>query len=77
MRNFRKKNAKGTVKLKSFVGKRFVRGTVIEVRVTKPGSIGAVKRLKIRGRGRPDDGDELPSAGLEDPVALLNVANRM
>jgi hypothetical protein len=50
---FTKRKARGTVKLKSFVGKRFTPGTVIDIRVTKPGSNGAVKLLTIRANSAP------------------------
>ncbi len=52
-RSLTKRKASGTVKLKSFVGKRFTPGTVIQIRVTKSGSIGAVKLVKIRANGAP------------------------
>lgn len=48
-----KKNAKGTVKLKTFIGKKFTKDTVITIQVTKPGTIGAVKLLTIRKRNGP------------------------
>ncbi len=48
-----KRKAGGTIKLKSFVGKRFKPGTVIEIRVTKRGSIGAVKLVTIRANSNP------------------------
>ena len=51
-RSLTKRKASGTVELKSFVGKRFTPGTVIEIRVTKSGSIGAVKLVKIRRERR-------------------------
>ena len=48
---FSKRNARGNVSLKRFLRKKLRAGTVIEVRVTKPGTIGAVKRLTVR-RGK-------------------------
>lgn len=48
---FTKRNARGTVSLKRFLRKTLRAGTVIEVRVTKPGTTGAVKRLTVR-RGK-------------------------
>ncbi len=48
---FTKRNARGNVSLKRFLRKTLRAGTVIEVRVTKPGRIGAVKRLTVR-RGK-------------------------
>jgi hypothetical protein len=51
IKKFTKRNARGTVKLKRFLRKTLRVGTVIEVRVTKPGMIGAVKRLTVR-RGK-------------------------
>ena len=53
IKRFVKRNARGDVKLKRFLRKPLRPGTVIEVRVTKPGFIGAVKRLKTRLRKRP------------------------
>jgi hypothetical protein len=50
---FRKAKAHGTIKLSSFLHKAFKRGTVIEVRVTRAGAIGAVKRLIIRSTNGP------------------------
>ncbi len=46
-RTFTKRNARGTVRLKPFLRKTLRVGTVIEVRVTKPGMIGAFKRLTV------------------------------
>ena len=63
---FTKRNARGNVSLKRFLRKPLRAGTVIEVRVTKPGRIGAVKRLTVR-RGKPTL-DELPAAGREEPT---------
>ena len=51
IRKFTKRNARGSVSLKRFLRKTLRAGTVIEVRVTKPGRIGAVKRLTVR-RGK-------------------------
>jgi hypothetical protein len=48
-----KRRARGTIKLKSFVGKRFTPGTVIDIRVTKRGSIGAVKLVTIHANANP------------------------
>jgi len=53
IKRFVKRNARGDVKLKRFLRKPLRPGTVIEVRVTKRGFIGAVKRLKTRLRKRP------------------------
>ena len=39
--------------LKRFLRKRLRAGTVIEVRVTKPNTIGAVKRLTVRRNRNP------------------------
>ena len=52
-KKFTKKNARGTVKLKTFIGKKLKKGTVITIQVTKPGMIGAVKLLTIRKRNGP------------------------
>ena len=46
------KKAKGTVKLKKFQ-RKFKVGSVIEVRVTKPGSQGIVKLVKIQKKKNP------------------------
>ena len=46
------KNAKGTVKLKKFQ-RKFKVGSVIEVRVTKPGMEGIVKQVKINKNKNP------------------------
>ena len=48
-----RRNASGSVRLKAFAKKRYRPGVSIEVRVTKPGLIGAVKRLQIRRRKAP------------------------
>ena len=53
IRTFTKRNARGTVSLKRFLRKRLRAGTVIEVRVTKPNTIGAVKRLTVRRNRNP------------------------
>ena len=53
IRTFTKRNARGTVSLKRFLRKRLRAGTVIEVRVTKPNTIGAVKRLTVRRNKNP------------------------
>ncbi len=53
VKKFTKKNASGKVSLKPFLRRAFTLGTVIEVTVTKPGSIGAVKRLTIRSKKPP------------------------
>jgi hypothetical protein len=42
-----------TVALAGFVGRPLRRGTVLEIRVTKAGRTGAVKRLAIRRKGAP------------------------
>jgi hypothetical protein len=52
-KTFAKRKARGTVKLNSFVGKRFTPGTVIDVRVSKRGSITAVKLVTIRASSGP------------------------
>ena len=50
---YTRNDVRGTRSLKRFTGKRLKPGVVIEVRVTKPGMIGAVKLLKIRSRKAP------------------------
>jgi hypothetical protein len=52
-KKFTKKNAKGTVKLKTFIGKKFKKDTVITIQVTKSGMVGAVKLVTIRKRNGP------------------------
>lgn len=48
-----KRVERGTVRLGSFVGKRLAPGTVIDIRVTRVGSIGAVKLVRIRAGAAP------------------------
>jgi hypothetical protein len=52
-KTFSKRKARGTVKPKSFLGKRFMPGTVIDVRVAKRGSSTAVKLVTIRSSSGP------------------------
>ena len=66
-----KRRARGTIKLKSFVGKRFTPGTVIEIRVTKRGSIGAVKLVTIHANANSIDRDALPAARKEEAAEAL------
>jgi hypothetical protein len=51
-KKFTKRNASGTVTLKTFKT-TFKVGAVIEVRVTHPGMRGVVKRIKIRKSKAP------------------------
>ena len=53
VKRFKKARARGTVSVKPFVGKNFRPGTRIEVRVTKPGTIGAVRVITIRRSKAP------------------------
>jgi PKD repeat protein len=53
VKTFRKTNAHGTVKLNSFLHKALKSETLIEVRVTRNGAIGAVQRLAIRSVNGP------------------------
>ena len=53
VKTFTKRNASASVSVKRFLGKRLRPGSVVELRVTKPGRIGAVKLLKIRNRKAP------------------------
>ena len=72
-RSLTKRKASGTVKLKSFVGKRFTPGTVIQIRVTKSGSIGAVKLVEDpRERCSLDRHTLPPPRGEEAAQALLS-----
>jgi hypothetical protein len=64
-----KTNAKGTVKLKSFIGPKFRRGTVITVQVTKPGMVGAVKLVTIRKHNGPASATKCLPIGAKKPVA--------
>jgi hypothetical protein len=50
---FTKKNASGTVSLKPFLKKSLRAGTVITVKVTKPGFFGMVKKLTVKANKRP------------------------
>jgi hypothetical protein len=50
---YTKRNARGTISLKSFVRKRLKVGTTITVTVTRPNEIGAVKVLKVRSLRDP------------------------
>jgi len=68
VRAFRKANAKKNTSLKPFTRKSFAKGTVIEVRVTKEGMVGAVKQLKIRGRGGPSTSTRCLPPGAKTPT---------
>jgi hypothetical protein len=50
---FTKRNASGTVNIKPFRNTSLRAGTVLTVTVTKPGSFGMVKKVKIRRNRRP------------------------
>ena len=67
LKTFTKRRASGTVKLKRFVGKRLKPGMRIEVRVTKPNAIGAVKILKIRSRKEPITATKCLRPGTKKP----------
>jgi hypothetical protein len=67
-KKFTKKNAKGTVKLKTFIGKKFKKGTVITIQVTKPGTIGAVKLVTIRKRNGPSTATRCLPPGAKKPT---------
>ena len=68
IRTFTKRNARGTVSLKRFLRKRLRAGTVIEVRVTKPNTIGAVKRLTVRRNKNPTITTRCLPPGAKRPV---------
>ena len=68
IRRFTKRNARGDVRLKRFLRKPLRPGTVIEVRVTKPGAIGAVKRVKTLFRHRPKLTTRCLPPGVRKPV---------
>lgn len=63
-----KKHARGTVKLKRFIGPKFRRGTVITVQVTKPGMVGAVKLVTIRKRNGPSTSTSCLPPSARKPV---------
>jgi hypothetical protein len=67
-KKFTKKNAKGTVKLKTFIGKKFKKGTVITIQVTKPGFTGAVKLVTIRKRNGPSTSTRCLPPGAKKPA---------
>ncbi len=67
-KKFTKKNAKGTVKLKTFIGKKFTKETVITIQVTKPGTIGAVKLVTIRKRNGPSASTRCLPPGAKKPT---------
>ena len=50
---FTKNKASGTISLKPFLKKSLRAGTVLTVTVTKPGSFGMAKKLKVRAIKRP------------------------
>jgi len=52
-KRFRKRNAKKNVTLKTFFPKSYPAGTMIEARVTKTGSITAIRRTLFRNKKRP------------------------
>lgn len=52
-KRFRKVNAKKTVTLKRFVNKSYPGGTKLEARVTKTGSVTAIRQIIIRKNKRP------------------------
>jgi hypothetical protein len=66
-KKFTKRKARGTVKLKSFLGKRFTPGTVIDIRVAKKGSITAVKLLTIRASSGPSIATRCLPPGAKKP----------
>ena len=68
IRKFTKRNARGDVRLKRFQRKTLRAGTVIEVRVTKPGRIGAVKRLTVRRGKNPTIATRCLPPGVKKPV---------
>ena len=64
---FTKRKARGTVKLKSFVGKQFTPGSTIEIRVTKAGSIGAVRLVSIHATSAPSIATRCLPPGAKKP----------
>jgi len=68
IKKFTKRNARGNVRLKRFQRKTLRAGTVIEVRVTKPGTIGAVKRLTVRRGKNPTIATRCLPPGAKRPV---------
>jgi hypothetical protein len=67
-KKFTKKNAKGTLKLKTFIGKKFKKDTVITIQVTKSGMVGAVKLVTIRKRNGPSTTTRCLLAGAKKPT---------
>jgi hypothetical protein len=66
-RGLTKRKARGTVTLGSFVGKRLAPGTVIDVRVTRAGTIGAVKLMRTRAGGAPSIATRCLPPGAKKP----------
>jgi hypothetical protein len=66
-KKFTKRNAPGTLKLKKFVTKSYPAGSTIEVRVTKTGSIGAVRVLTIRKNKAPVLSNRCLAPGAKTP----------
>jgi len=52
-RTFKKKHARGSVKLKRFVGRSLPAGSHLAITVTKPHTIGAAKLMTIRSHAAP------------------------
>jgi hypothetical protein len=68
VKTFTKRNARGSVRIRSMLRKRIPVGSVIEVRVTKPGFTGAVKRVLIRRKKVPTTTERCLPQGATRPV---------
>ena len=67
-RNFTKANAGGNVRLRSFERKSLPVGGKLEIRATKPGTIGAVKILTIRKAKKPSVATRCLQPGASRPA---------
>jgi hypothetical protein len=67
LKRFTKQQAKGTVRIRPFSGRTFRVGTVIDVRVTRPGTVGAVKLLTIRRNRAPSVATRCLPPGAKGP----------
>jgi hypothetical protein len=68
-KGFTKRNAFGTVDLKSFIKKPLKKNTALTVLVSKPGAINAVKILKIRAGKAPAITTQCVPPGAKKPVS--------
>jgi hypothetical protein len=68
VRSFTRRNARGTVSVRTMLRKRIPVRSVIEVRVTKPGFTGVVKRVLIRRKKAPSTTERCLPQGATRPV---------